>query len=79
MTHSDRSPAPDQPLNREQRRAARFRPNAGNPDPHAMLPPQDQAAGLGGNDDGSFAGGQGDDVTHDTGPGPVERRSRRGA
>jgi hypothetical protein len=60
---------PQQPLNREQRRAARFRPRSGIPDPHAVLPPQDESAARDGDDQGSFAGGRGGDVDHDTGPG----------
>jgi hypothetical protein len=32
----DESTREDQPLNREQRRKARFRPNAGRADPHAV-------------------------------------------
>lgn len=57
------------PLNREQRRAARFRPKAGNLDPHIVMPPQDEDAGRGGDDQQSFAGGRGGDVVKDTGAG----------
>ena len=73
----------DQPLNREQRRAARFRPNAGQPDPHAVagdvgetVPDEtvataidDEAAGQGGDDAEAFARGGGGDVTRTTGAG----------
>lgn len=73
MTDHDRAPDPrapeGMPMNREERRRARFRPRAGARDPHAAMPPRDEAAGLGGDDDGSFAGGRGGDVVHDTGTG----------
>jgi len=42
MREIDRRPEPtdpDQQLNRQQRRAARFRPLAGKPDPHAVVEP----------------------------------------
>ena len=69
-THEGRDRGDAQrPLNREQRRAARFRPRSERGDPRAALPPQDEAAGRGGDDQGSFAGGRGGEVDHDTGPG----------
>jgi hypothetical protein len=37
-TH-DHAAEPEAPLNREQRRAARYRPKAGLPDPHAVNAP----------------------------------------
>lgn len=72
MTDEQRQPEPaEPPLNREQRRAARFRPNAGQPDPHAVGdgPVADEQAGLGGDDSQAFARSESGDVTRMTGPG----------
>jgi len=61
----------DQPLNREQRRAARYRPNEGQPDPHAVGggPVAEGAAGQGGDGAEAMARSGGGDVTRRTGPG----------
>jgi hypothetical protein len=62
--------ATDAPLNREQRRAARYRPKAGLPDPHAVGGPvADETAGAGGDDDGSLARSSSGEVTKETGAG----------
>jgi hypothetical protein len=72
----------DQPLNREQRRAERYRPDAGRPDPHDVLargseadaateagPVADEAAGPGGDDSQAFARSGSGDVSRTTGAG----------
>ena len=69
----EQAPEGGEPLNREQRRSARFRPNKGRPDPHAVegsaTPLEDESAGRGGDDQAAFTGGRGTDVTRQTGPG----------
>jgi hypothetical protein len=60
----------DEPLNREQRRAARFRPKAGRVDPHAVGGPvADEIAAPDGDDAEAFTGGAGTDVTRLAGAG----------
>jgi hypothetical protein len=59
-----------EPLNREQRRAARFRPNANQPDPHAVGGPvPNEPADLGGTDQEAFTRSSSGDETRMTGAG----------
>jgi hypothetical protein len=82
MTDDRSLPLDHEPLNRAERRARRYKPNLGKPDPHAVTvdpaaeaalmsatPPEDEAAGIGGDDDGSFARSGSGDVTKLTGTG----------
>jgi hypothetical protein len=71
MTDDDSLPLDHEPLNRAERRAARFKPKMGLPDPHAVGggPVADEAAGLGGDDAQSFARSGSGNVTHLTGAG----------
>jgi hypothetical protein len=75
MTDDRSLPIDHEPLNRAERRAQRYHPNAGQPDPHGVLAnPTDASvdtrAGLEGEDPGAVtvSGGRGD-VTHMTSPG----------
>jgi hypothetical protein len=71
MTDDTSLPIDHEPLNRAERRAARFRPNAGQPDPHAVgaQPVLDESAGLGGDDAEAFTRSGSGDVTRMTGAG----------
>ena len=75
MTDDRSLPIDHEPLNRAERRAQRYRPNAGQADPHAVVatPGAEQApATPGANDeavDEAVAGGGGGDVTRMTGAG----------
>jgi hypothetical protein len=90
MTDDRRLPLDHEPLNRAERRAQRYAPNRGRPDPHAIAAPEAQAgdgsgqrpederAGRGGDDAEAFAGGGGVDVTRRTGPGTGGATERDG-
>jgi hypothetical protein len=82
MTDDRSLPLDHEPLNREERRAARFRPNAGRRDPHAVAaePAADETAGKGGDDAEASARTGGGDVTRRTGAGsggPTESAGRQ--
>jgi hypothetical protein len=63
-------PTTPEPLNREQRRAARFRPNANQPDPHAVGGPvPNEPADLIGNDQDALTRSGSGDETRLTGAG----------
>ncbi|HKF85371.1 MAG TPA: hypothetical protein VKB30_06275 [Candidatus Limnocylindrales bacterium] len=70
MTDDASLPIDHEPLNRAERRAQRYRPNAGQPDPHAVgggpVPDETPTEGGGGE---SFAESGSGDVTRLTGAG----------
>lgn len=77
MTDDRSLPIDHEPLNRAERRAQRYRPNAGQADPHAIIatPGAEQAAEAAGDvddavaDDEAVARGGSGDVTRTTGAG----------
>ena len=75
MTDDRSLPIDHEPLNRAERRAQRYRPNAGQADPHAVVatPVAEEAPAVGGAADEAVdeavAGSGGGDVTRLTGAG----------
>ena len=71
MTDDRSLPIDHEPLNRAERRAQRFRPNAGQVDPHAITatPAADESIAVEGDDAEAFTRSGSGDVTRLTGAG----------